>query len=81
MKPKYGSPISFNFVYIIGSAKDCKQGAIDSQTRLNHMRDISLLSLFVEILQGLAGAFLMTRKIKITSSCDAFQALARQKGI
>ena len=58
---------------IISLAQEGQSHAVTAQRRLDHIGDVVLVGLAVEVLEALAGGFLMTAQVVVGAVCNAPQ--------
>ena len=80
MKPHHDACLGLTFfvrdrLFVIGIAEQSEDRAIHPRTRLDHVRNKTLLRLFVEIVEGLPARLLMLLQVVIGPIRHPFQLL------
>src|SRR5687768_17449059 len=81
MQTEHSAPFFFtrNSLLAVPVDEQGEEGAIGADRRLDHERDVAAVRRLVEILQPLAGEFLMPRQIEVASMMDALDLLKAER--
>ena len=65
--------VNANLLLIVSFAQECQSNTVAAQRRLDNVGNVMLVALLIEVLQVLAGSFLMTAQVIVGTVSNAPQ--------